>query len=78
MIALRLWSDAHRRTPIDVFVYEPFDFNVEFASVQRLSIANGLTAPVVSYATLLAMKKSAGRGKDLLDIQALSKLDSYR
>jgi len=78
MIALRLWSGAHRRTPIDVFVYEPFDFNVEFASVQRLSIANGLTAPVVSYATLLAMKQSAGRGKDLLDIQALSKLDSYR
>jgi len=35
-------------------------------------------APVVSYETLLAMKKEAGRDKDLLDIQALKKPDPYR
>ncbi len=23
MVVLKLWSDAHRRTPIDVFIYEP-------------------------------------------------------
>jgi len=26
MIVLKLWSDIHRRIPIDVFIYEPFDF----------------------------------------------------
>ena len=26
MIVLKLWSDEHRRTPVDIFVYEPFDF----------------------------------------------------
>src|SRR5450755_3370721 len=30
MIVLKLWSDRHRRTPIDVFVYEPFDFEKEY------------------------------------------------
>ena len=35
-------------------------------------------APIVSYKTLLAMKKTAGRDKDLLDIEALKKLDPYR
>ena len=25
MIVLKLWSDTHRRTPIDVFIDEPFD-----------------------------------------------------
>jgi hypothetical protein len=31
MIVLKLWSDIHRRTPVDVFVYEPFDFAKEYA-----------------------------------------------
>ena len=26
MIVLKLWSDIHRRTPIDIFIYEPFEF----------------------------------------------------
>ena len=29
MIVLKLWSDVHSRTPVDVFVYEPFDFKKE-------------------------------------------------
>jgi hypothetical protein len=33
--------------------------------------------PVVCYKTLLAMKKTAGRDQDLLDIKALKKLDPY-
>ena len=30
MIVLKLWSDVHRHTPVDVFVYEPFEFAQEF------------------------------------------------
>jgi hypothetical protein len=78
MIVLKLWSDAHRRTPIDVFVYEPFDFKKEFARAKWEPVAGKRRAPVVAYQTLLAMKKAAGRDKDLLDIQALKKLDPYR
>ena len=29
MLVLKLWSDKHRRTPIDVSIQEPFDFKTE-------------------------------------------------
>jgi hypothetical protein len=78
LVALKLWSDVHQRTPIDVFVYEPFDFEKEFARAKWEVIAGEIPAPVVSYETLLAMKKDAGREKDLLDIAELKRLDPYR
>lgn len=78
LVALKLWSDAHQRTPIDVFVYEPFDFAKEFAAAEWRPIRGKISAPVVSYSTLIAMKKEAGRDKDLLDIKQLKKLDPYR
>jgi hypothetical protein len=73
MIVLKLWSDAHRRTPIDVFVYEPFDFAVEWNQAGRLEISPGVLAPVVSLATLLQMKRAAGRPQDLEDIKELNR-----
>ena len=78
MIVLKLWSDAHRRTPIDVFIYEPFDVKKEFARAQWERVAGKIRAPIVCYKTLLAMKRTAGRDRDLLDIKALKKLDPYR
>jgi hypothetical protein len=78
MIVLKLWSDVHRRTPIDVFVHEPFDFKKEFARARWEPVAGKTRAPIVAYPTLLAMKKAAGRDKDLLDIKALKKLNPYR
>ena len=78
LIALKLWSDVHHRTPIDVFVYEPFDFKKEFARAKWETVVGKIPAPVVTYKTLLAMKKKAGRDKDLLDIEQLKKIDPYR
>jgi hypothetical protein len=78
MIVLKLWSDRHQRTPIDVFVYEPFDFKKELARAKWERVAGKNRAPIVCYKTLLAMKRTAGRDKDLLDIKALKKLDPYR
>lgn len=78
MLVLKLWSDLHRRTPVDVFVYEPFDFDAEFAHAKPEVVMENVYAPVVSYPTLVAMKKAAGREKDLQDIEALKKLDHYR
>ena len=78
MIVLKLWSDAHRRTPVDVFVDEPFDFASEYASAKWEFVVGETKAPFVSYESLLAMKTSAGRPKDLIDIEMLRKLDPYR
>lgn len=78
MVVLKLWSDTHRRTPIDVFIYEPFDFASEYGRAKWEAVTADEKAPVLSYSTLLAMKAEAGRPRDLLDIDELRKLDPYR
>ena len=78
MIVLQFWSDLHGRTPVDVFVYEPFDFALEYGRAKRENITDKAQATIIGYEALLAMKLAAGRDRDLLDIQALRKLDPYR
>jgi len=73
MITLKLWSDEHQRTPIDIFVYEPFNFAKEFATAIAVELYPGLFARVVSLETLLKMKRDAGRPQDLLDIEELQR-----
>ena len=73
MIVLKLWSDAHRRTPVDIFVYEPFSFEVELSRATRVEFAPGLLVPVVALNTLLEMKRVAGRPQDLTDIKELER-----
>ena len=63
---------------MDVFVYEPFDFALEYGRARREQITDKAQAPIVGYEALLAMKRTAGRDRDLLDIQALRKLDPHR
>lgn len=74
MIVLKLWSDEHRRTPIDIFVYEPFAFAEEFPHATILEVCPGVSAFVVSLATLLEMKRAAGRPQDLIDISELQRM----
>lgn len=78
MVVLKLWSDTHRSTPIDVFVYEPFDFALEFGRGKRELVGDGLSAPIVAYETLLTMKRQAGRPQDLADIEALVEIQKMR
>lgn len=78
MIVLQLWSDEHKRTPIDVFVYEPFDFAKEFARAVRQPVLGNEMAPIIHRETLIALKRSAGRPQDLADIEKLEKLDTLR
>jgi hypothetical protein len=78
MLVLRLWSDRHERTPVDVFVYEPFDFSREYAQAKREVVVGDIIAPIVSYHALLEMKRASGRDRDLIDVQQLQKLDPYR
>src|SRR5215471_645379 len=44
MVTLKLWNDQHQRTPIDIFVYEPFDFAKEYAAAITLEVCPGLPA----------------------------------
>ena len=74
MIVLKLWSDSHRRTPVDIFIYEPFDFHRELPHALHVEIGPGLTAPFVSLETLLQMKREAGRPQDLVDIEEVSRI----
>ncbi len=78
MLVLKLWSDRHRRTPIDVFIQEPFDFETEWNKVIYKPVSELAELPILSYDALIQMKQDAGREKDLLDISALKKLETYR
>jgi len=73
MITPKLWSNEHQRTPVDIFVYEPFDFAKEFATALTVEVCPGLLARVVSLETLLRMKRDAGRAQDLIDIEELQR-----
>jgi hypothetical protein len=75
MRVLKLWSDKYRLGPVDIFIYEPFDFVVEYARAQRLELREGLTVPIVSLETLLRMKREAGWPQDLADIDALLEIN---
>ncbi len=74
MVVLKMWSDTHRRTPIDIFVYEPFDMDQELGRAAKVALSDELDVPVVSLPALLAMKREAGRPQDLADIDELEKL----
>jgi predicted nucleotidyltransferase len=74
MIVLKLWSDNHRRTPVDIFVYEPFDFARELRQADNLEICPGVSAKIVTLKTLLAMKRAASRPQDLIDIEELQRI----
>jgi hypothetical protein len=78
MIVLKLWSDIHSRTPIDVFVYEPFDFAQEYAASKHEKVTASVKAPIVSLKTLLKMKRAAGRPQDLADIADLERIKELK
>jgi predicted nucleotidyltransferase len=74
MIVLKLWSDKHGRTPIDIFIYEPFNFAQEFEKTSKMELKSGLFATIVSLEGLLAMKRDASRPQDLTDIEELQRI----
>lgn len=75
MIVLKLWSDDHRRTPIDIFVYEPFDFDLEYERSVLHELGNGDSARIVALEALIQMKTEAGRDQDLVDIRELRRVE---
>lgn len=72
MRVLKMWSDAHRETPLDVFVYEPFDFETEYQRAFRQEDES--PARFASIDALIAMKREADRPQDRIDIEKLEKI----
>ena len=71
MRVLNLFSDQHRETSVDIFVYEPFEFDIEYAAAMEGELLPGLHARFVSIPALINMKEAAGRPRDVDDIQHL-------
>ncbi len=78
MVVFQMHSDEHRSTPIDIFVYEPFDFDLEYQRASLESIAPGINACIIQLETLFQMKREASRPKDLADLHALQKIASHK
>lgn len=76
MVVFQMHSDRHPETRIDLFVEEPFDFDVEYGRALEGEIAPGLTVRFVDIDALVRMKQVAARPKDLEDIRQLRKLQA--
>lgn len=78
MIVFQLYSDAHRETRIDIFIFEPFDFEAEFERALVGDLLPGLPVRFVGLDTLIRMKEDTGRTKDQDDVEQLKKLREDR
>lgn len=65
-----LWSPSHPATEIDLFVEEPFPFDEAYARAVRADLGTAVVS-VVAISDLIALKRRAGRPKDLADVEAL-------
>lgn len=74
MQVLNLHSDRFPGTSVDIFVYEPFDFASEYEAALIGELLPELPVRFVSIPTLIEMKQTAGRPRDLDDIQHLRQL----
>ena len=77
MIVFQLWKPKAPQLRLDVFTTEPFDFEDAWKRRVEAQIG-GETVPIVPLAELLAMKREAGRPKDLEDIRVLEGIDRMR
>lgn len=74
MTVLNFYSDLHRETPVDVFVTEPFDFQLEYDSAIVEELSPGVPVRFLRLESLLRLKQQAGRPQDLADIAELRSL----
>ncbi len=71
MIVLKFWSDRHQHSPLDIFVTEPFDFEAEYTAAFIQQVDTDIPVRFLQFDSLLAMKRSAGRQRDLADVEEL-------
>jgi predicted nucleotidyltransferase len=74
MKVLKLSSDEHRETTIDIFVSDPLGFDDAYERAHMHPIAENLQVPVCSYDDLVKLKIQASRPRDLVDLAELKKV----
>ena len=72
MEVLPLISNLHPETTLEIFVTEPFDFNLEYQQANLVQLDQNLNVRIISIQTLIQMKEKAGRDRDKDDILHLS------
>ena len=72
-----LWSPDHPATEVDLFVEEPFPFEAAWARATMADLGE-VRVPVASIADLVALKRAAGRPKDLEDVRVLEAIAGER
>lgn len=70
-----LWHPDLPGFEVDLFVEEPFDFDLAWVRKVDVELA-GTVATVIGLEDLLALKRSAGRARDLEDVAVLERLAS--
>lgn len=71
MIVFTVVSDQHPAAPIDIFVTEPFAFDLEYDRALVAEINPGQPQRFIAIDTLIRMKELAARPRDLDDLQHL-------
>ena len=74
MLVFQLTTGRPRELPIDIFVREPFDFEMEFTRASYFEMAPEVNVPVASIKALIQLKTTAGRPNDLDDLRRLKML----
>ena len=75
MVVFPLWRDsAIGPAVVDLFIAEPFPFAAAWDDAVWQQHADGTRFPYVDLRRLIAMKRAAGRPRDLLDVDELERL----
>lgn len=75
MTVFSLWHPDHPGFALDLFVQEPFDFDAAYGRALSVPLQD-VRVTVVALEDLVAMKRAAGRARDLEDVEALLELSS--
>jgi hypothetical protein len=78
MTVFSVASAEHPATEVDLFLEPPFEFGAAHARGLTLTTEAGVALTFVSLDDLVAMKRRAGRPRDLADIEGLESLDGER
>jgi hypothetical protein len=70
MTVFSLWHPDRTGFALDLFVQEPFDFDAVYRRALRVPLEE-VQATVISREDLVAMKRAAGRTRDIEDVEAL-------
>lgn len=74
MIALSLWHPARLVEEVDILLAPPLSWDEVARSLEQRHLGAAVV-PVVSRATLIALKRASGRPQDLADVEHLLESD---